>query len=49
MQEEHIRKFMTIIQTAEMALFAGKDNAAAMQETYDDTMDVLANIESSLN
>lgn len=40
-----IERFLTIIKTCEMALFAGKDNAAAMSETYDSTREVLAELE----
>ena len=43
-----IEKMMTILKTCEMALFAGKDNAAAMKETYQQTVDVLANLEDIL-
>lgn len=43
-----IEKFMSIIKTSEMALFAGKDNAAAMQSTYDETLEVIAAIEEQI-
>lgn len=48
-EEGQIDSFIKIIQTAEMALFAGKDNAAAMEETYEATINVLASIENSLS
>lgn len=48
-KEEEIGRFMAIVKTCEMALFAGKDNAAAMQETYGQAMDVIATIESQAN
>ena len=40
--------FMKIIQTSEMALFAGMDNAADMQETYDKTIKVIGGIEEEI-
>lgn len=46
--QESISNFMGIIQTTEMALFAGKDNAAAMQEVYDTTINLLSGIEQDL-
>ncbi len=46
--ENHIERFMGIGKTCEMALFAGKDNAAAMQETYDGAVGVIAGIEGDL-
>jgi len=45
---DNIDSFMKIIKTCEMALFAGKDNAAAMSETYSSAIDVIAKIESDL-
>ncbi|MEL6845536.1 MAG: BatD family protein, partial [Bacteroidota bacterium] len=47
-QPSHIERFMQILQTCEMALFAGKDNAAAMQETYNGALEVIAQIEEDL-
>lgn len=38
-------RFLSIMQNCEMALFAGKDNAAAMEETYQNAVEVLAAIE----
>lgn len=46
--EESIALFMKTIQTCEMALFAGKDNASAMNETYDSAIDVIAKIEEEI-
>ncbi len=46
--EENISLFMKVIQTCEMALFAGKDNADAMNETYHSTIDVIAKIEEEI-
>ncbi len=42
---EQIERFMTIIQTSEMALFAGMDNASAMKETYEHAVSTLSDIE----
>lgn len=46
--EVEIERFMKTIKTCEMALFAGMDNSKAMQETYDETLDLLATVESSI-
>ena len=46
---ELIEDFMGIIKTTEMALFAGMDNADAMQDTYHKTLEVLTNIEQATN
>ncbi|MEM1319141.1 MAG: BatD family protein [Bacteroidota bacterium] len=43
-----IEQFMGILKTCEMALFAGKDNAAAMNETYHTAMDLVAKIEEQI-
>ena len=43
--ETSIEKFMKVIQTCEMALFAGMDNSAAMQETYNNAVSAIAEIE----
>lgn len=40
--------FMQIIRNTEMALFAGMDNADAMEETYRKTLEVLTGIEESI-
>lgn len=47
-EESRIEKFLQIIKTTEMALFAGMDNSAAMNETYENTLELLANIEENL-
>ncbi|MEO1623863.1 MAG: BatD family protein [Bacteroidota bacterium] len=46
--EQLIQRFLTIVQTCEMALFAGRDNAAAMGETYNETLDVIAAMEAGI-
>ena len=46
--DDEIERFMKTIKTCEMALFAGMDNSKAMQETYDETLDLLATVESSI-
>lgn len=46
--DDEIERFMKTIKTCEMALFAGMDNSTAMQETYDETLDLLATVESSI-
>ncbi len=45
---DSVDRFMKILHNCEMALFAGKDNAEAMQETYDNTLQVLAGIETKI-
>ncbi len=45
---QHINKFMQTIQTCEMALFAGKDNAEAMNETYQNALSSLSDIENEI-
>ena len=47
--EDHISKFMQLIQTTELALFAGKNNADAMFDTYEQALQVVADIESNLS
>ncbi|GJM33097.1 MAG: hypothetical protein DHS20C18_20980 [Saprospiraceae bacterium] len=42
---DQIDRFMHIIQTSEMALFAGMDNASAMAETYEQSVSTLSDIE----
>ncbi len=46
--EESIERFMQIVKTCEMTLFAGKDNAAAMKETYGQALEVIAAIEGQV-
>lgn len=43
--DDKIERFMRIIQNCELALFGGRSNAEAMQETYDDALIVLVDIE----
>jgi len=43
-----IERFMQVIKTCEMALFARKDSESDMQETYDKAIDVLVKIEENL-
>ncbi len=46
--ESSIDKFMQIVKTCEMALFAGKDNADAMKATYAQAIEVIAEIEGQI-
>ena len=48
-QSQHIEAFMKLIKTAEMALFAGMDNSAAMNETYQKSINVISDIERELS
>lgn len=43
-----VERFMKLIKTTEMALFAGKDNPEAMANTYKEAVEVVANIEGNL-
>jgi hypothetical protein len=43
-----VEDFMKIMQTCEMALFAGMDNATAMQATYDKAVEVITGIEKEI-
>lgn len=47
-EEASIEQFLSVIQTCEMALFAGKDNPEAMQETYEKALEVIASSEASV-
>lgn len=47
-QEQHITDYMSIIKITEMALFAGMDNSASMQETYHKSVKVISEIETEL-
>jgi len=47
-QEQHITDYMAIIKITEMALFAGMDNSASMQETYHKSVKVISEIETEL-
>ena len=44
-----IESFLKIINTSEMALFAGMDNTESMNQTYQDALDVLSTIETNLS
>ena len=46
---QYVEDVMSIIKTTEMALFAGMDNKAAMQETYNKAVSVLSQIEEELS
>jgi hypothetical protein len=46
--DTRIEKFMSVVKTCEMALFAGKDNAEAMQSTYDQALEVIVEIEEQV-
>ncbi|MEM6316354.1 MAG: BatD family protein [Bacteroidota bacterium] len=47
-KDQHISSFLSVIKTAEMALFAGMDNSAAMSETYQKSIKVISDIEAEL-
>ncbi len=47
--QQYIDDFIKIIKTCEMALFAGMDNSAAMQETYQNAKEVIVKIEKTLD
>ncbi|MBI5916927.1 MAG: protein BatD [Bacteroidetes bacterium] len=44
-----IDEFLKILQTCEMALFAGMDNASDMQSTYEKTVSVITGMEEELS
>lgn len=46
--EETRERFMGVLKTCEMALFAGKDNTAAMQESYTTALEVVVQVEEEL-
>lgn len=46
--ETPIEQFIHIIKTSEMALFAGKDNSGAMQEVYEQAVEVVTGVEAEL-
>ena len=46
--QTYIDQLIKIVKTCEMALFAGMDNSAAMQETYQSAKEVIANIEEEI-
>ncbi len=45
LDSKHVDEFMSVLQTTEMALFAGKDNSKDMNETYQKAIHILATIE----
>ena len=47
-EEARIERFLQIKQNCEIALYAGMDNSAAMQDTYDQTLALIADIEASM-
>lgn len=47
-EEARIERFLKIKKNCEIALYAGMDNSAAMQETYDQTLELIADIEASI-
>ncbi len=49
LEQQAIERFMAIINNCEMALFAGKDHTEAMQETYQNALQVLSAIESRIS
>ncbi len=44
-----IERFLGLLRTCEMALYAGKDNAEAMESTYDDAIALLSDVEASMD
>lgn len=46
-EQNAIEQFMKVIQNCEIALFSGRDNAEAMNETYQNAVVVLSGIEES--
>ncbi|MGK0364497.1 MAG: hypothetical protein ACI85O_001554 [Saprospiraceae bacterium] len=46
--ENNVEAFIKILETCEMALFAGMDNSAAMSETYQSAEQVIVSIEDEL-
>lgn len=46
--ETPIQQFIHVIKTSEMALFAGKDNSSAMQEVYQQAVEVVSGVEAEL-
>lgn len=42
-------QFVQLLSRCEMALYAGMDNAGAMQETYEQAMDILVKIENTIS
>ena len=48
-KESNIDRYLKVVKTCEMALFAGKDNDAAMQETYQEAIGVISDIEEEVS
>ncbi len=46
--QNNIDTYMDIIKTSEMALYAGMDNEADMQKTYNNALEVVTNIEEEI-
>lgn len=46
--QSHITSYMKILETCEMALFAGKDNAEAMTAIYEQCLEVIGGMEEDL-
>lgn len=46
--ETPIQQFIHVIKTSEMALFAGKDNSGAMQEVYQQAVEVVSGVEAEI-
>lgn len=47
-KEEHIAKFVQILQNCEMALFAGQNTEGAMNDVFQDSLKVITDIENDL-
>ena len=45
---QHIDKFMEVLKTSEMALFAGMDNSESMERIYKDAIEAITNIEEEI-
>jgi hypothetical protein len=46
--EATIDEFVKIIQTCEIALFAGMDNSSSMQTMYENAINVISNIDNEI-
>ncbi len=44
-----IDEFVKVIQTCEVALFAGMDNQASMQTTYENAIGIITRVEDEIN
>lgn len=47
-KDEHIEKFLQILQKCEMALFAGQNTEGAMNDVFQDSLNVITDIENDL-